>query len=233
MRRYFVIGGLALAGVACGGPLAPVAYWAGDGNANDSAAAHHGDLRGGAAFAPGIVDQAFSFDGVDDFVDLGSSAIFDFGSNDFTIDFWARWNSVDGEQVLIAKWDNRPSFGGVRKSGWTLTKLSDNILRLAVGSSGQEIRIARVPPGGITAGTWNHIAVARSSETATIYWNGDAFVSGSLGSIDPTPFPLLFGRRSDRRGFFHNGLIDEVRIYNGALRDQEVKARYDAGSSKL
>jgi len=49
----------------------PVGRWSGDGNANDSVDGNHGTLAGGATFAPGMVGQAFSFDGVDDLVFIG------------------------------------------------------------------------------------------------------------------------------------------------------------------
>ena len=39
-----------------------------DGDAQDSEGNNHGTLVGGTAFAPGIDDEAFSFDGIDDHV---------------------------------------------------------------------------------------------------------------------------------------------------------------------
>ena len=49
-------------------PLNLVSWWPGDGDAADIQGGNNGTLQGGAAFAPGMVDQAFSLDGVDDFV---------------------------------------------------------------------------------------------------------------------------------------------------------------------
>ncbi|MBI3415922.1 MAG: immunoglobulin domain-containing protein, partial [Verrucomicrobia bacterium] len=55
-------------------PTGLIAWWPGDGNANDLAGTNHGTLRNGAGFAPGIVGQAFALDGVDDFVSIPHAA---------------------------------------------------------------------------------------------------------------------------------------------------------------
>ena len=47
-------------------PAGLVHWWPGDGNADDIVGGNHGTLSSGAAFAQGMVGQAFSFDGVDD-----------------------------------------------------------------------------------------------------------------------------------------------------------------------
>src|SRR5262245_22638958 len=50
-----------------------VAWWPGDGNAQDVAGGNNGVLQNGTAFALGKVMQAFSFDGVDDEVSVADS----------------------------------------------------------------------------------------------------------------------------------------------------------------
>src|SRR6266571_630433 len=40
-----------------------VSWWSADGDASDVAGGNNGHLHSGAAFAPGVVGQAFSFDG--------------------------------------------------------------------------------------------------------------------------------------------------------------------------
>src|SRR5438132_1222 len=54
-------------------PAGMVSWWKAEGNANDSQGDNNGTI-GGATFAPGEVGQAFSFDGVDDYVDAGNPA---------------------------------------------------------------------------------------------------------------------------------------------------------------
>src|SRR5262245_17110647 len=52
-----------------------VSWWPGDGNANDIQRSNNGTLQNGAAFAPGYVGQAFSFDGINDYVSTGRQVI--------------------------------------------------------------------------------------------------------------------------------------------------------------
>ena len=49
-------------------PTGLVSWWPGDGNPNDIQDSNDGTLQNGVTFAAGKVGQAFSFDGVDDFV---------------------------------------------------------------------------------------------------------------------------------------------------------------------
>src|SRR6185295_2991399 len=68
-------------------PAGMVSWWAADNHALDIRGGSNGSLQNGATFAPGKVAQAFSFDGVDDYVDVqGSPAI---GAiNSITVEAW-------------------------------------------------------------------------------------------------------------------------------------------------
>src|SRR5947207_14775768 len=50
-----------------------IAYWPGDGSPVDVVGGHDGVLTNGATFAPGHVGDAFALDGIDDYVEVGSS----------------------------------------------------------------------------------------------------------------------------------------------------------------
>ena len=64
-----------------------VSWWPGDGNANDIQGSSNGTPLNGATFVPGKVDQAFSFDGVDNEISITHTSALDFGPNDsFTVD---------------------------------------------------------------------------------------------------------------------------------------------------
>ena len=65
----------ALAGAPTCVPAPPglVGWWAGEGNASDSAGTNNGALYGGMSFAAGEVGQAFSFDGSSGYVEMPAS----------------------------------------------------------------------------------------------------------------------------------------------------------------
>ena len=66
----------ALADVTTCAPAPPglVGWWAGEGNASDSAGTNNGALHGGMSFAAGEAGQAFNFNGSSGYVDMPASA---------------------------------------------------------------------------------------------------------------------------------------------------------------
>src|SRR6185436_20704214 len=68
-------------------PTNMISWWPGDGDADDIQGGNNGTPQNGAAFAPGKVGPAFSFDGVDDFVGVPNSANLNL-TEALTIDAW-------------------------------------------------------------------------------------------------------------------------------------------------
>ena len=83
------------------------------------------DVARDATFGDGWVDEAFLLDGNGDFIDVPDHPTLNVGTSDFTVDLWVRFDSTQGEQVLIEKFV-------ANDVGWTLTKLPDNTVRLAI-----------------------------------------------------------------------------------------------------
>ena len=102
-----VIGGIGVTGdvpTPIEPPPGMVSWWPGDGNASDIQDGNHGALVGGATYAPGKVGQAFSFDGVDDFVEMSSAVVPLTG--DFTIDLWAFPDGSQSNAMLVTQHPN-------------------------------------------------------------------------------------------------------------------------------
>ena len=93
-------------GVPIEPPPGMLAWWPGDGNANDIVGGNHGILKGDAAFAPGMVGRAFSLDGVGDYVEVAHNSNLDPGTSSFTIDAWIKTPSTsDDIQVVVSKYE--------------------------------------------------------------------------------------------------------------------------------
>src|SRR5438105_1812806 len=58
--------------------------------------------KGGATFAPGLVSEAFSFDGIDGYVSVPDDPVWDFGASEFTIDLWFNFNVVGDRNPFVA-----------------------------------------------------------------------------------------------------------------------------------
>src|SRR5262249_40248908 len=75
-------------------PRGLVAWWRADGNPKDSVGEHHGTLKGGVTFAPGVAGQAFRLDGATRYVEVPRSDLWGFGRRDFSIELWVQWRAL-------------------------------------------------------------------------------------------------------------------------------------------
>jgi WD40 repeat protein len=215
---------------APGKPLAGlVAWWRADGNAKDSVGRHHGTLKGGVTFTPGVAGQAFRLDGATRYVEVPGSDLWGFGRRDLSIELWVQFRAVtparnigDPNAVFIGCDEGN---GPGRGHKWFF----------AYGAGFLNVHISTDGKSGFYAKTdfspdvdqWYHLAVTRNRGTFTIYVNGMPRTSEKVDIIIPNPdAPLTIGQ-AENVGFF-SGLIDEVAIYDRALSPDEVKARWSA-----
>ena len=66
-----------------------VGWWPGDGNANDIKGGNNGTLENGVTFAPGMVDQAFYFNGDHAYVKVPKAPELDM-TDEVTVSFWMK-----------------------------------------------------------------------------------------------------------------------------------------------
>ncbi|MDD5287824.1 MAG: DUF2341 domain-containing protein [Dehalococcoidales bacterium] len=208
-----------------------ISWWPLDGNANDVVGENHGTLIG-ASFTSGRIGQGVRLDGIDDFVDFGQGPSLNFGTSDFSFGLWVNFAVTSGEQVIIEKYVETENAS--TRTGWSLTKLSNNNLRFGGVGGGTLAIILEATDPGITAGNWLHFALTRSGNTFTLYFNGTAIASGSAAStinVDSTA-SLKLGHRGnptdtpgsvDDRGFYLNGSVDDVKVFNRALTVSEIQ----------
>ena len=216
-------------------PSGMVSWWPGDGYANDITDGNDGTLKNGATYVPGKVDLAFSFDGLDDFVEIPDSDSLDTGTQ-FTIDAWFNTNDVDKidpgtgsptQTIIMYGYD--PEDGKNNP-----LSISDGKLSFVVRGYGLGFEDL-VGTTSVNNNTWYHAAVTYDGTTAKLYLNG-ALEDSKLSSMNMnTNSRVTIGRYQNPRYFnknFHfDGLIDEVEIFNRALPASEIQAIYDADST--
>src|SRR5438067_3305504 len=82
-----------------------IGWWPGDGNTKDLASGNTGLLKNGATFAAGEVNQGFSLDGTDDYVEIADAPEISL-TGPFTIDAWINTNVNTGSQhAIVEKYD--------------------------------------------------------------------------------------------------------------------------------
>lgn len=208
-------------------PSGLVGWWPGEGNTNDIVGLDNGTWVGSPAFAAGQAGQAFSFNGVDSFVDVAPG--YNAGTGDLTAELWYKANVSGTTQVLLVK----GLTGGI--SGYELFLHPDGLRWYLQETGGTAIDTVTTEPA---PNVWHHIAgvLDRSTDIAILYVDGVAVATqpASIGNID-TALNLGFGALTRQPGGtpvqFFNGLIDEVSIYNRALDATEIRSIFDAGSA--
>ncbi len=215
-------------------PSGLVSWWAAEGSALDSNGTNNGTLMNGATFAAGKTGQAFSFDGINDYVKIPKSPSLDVGGQ-VTIDFWMKADPSTpiGSQIagLVTS-----DFYGVEIGGSPLGV----ILFMSVNNG------ASFPatPGGLTfpAGEWHHVAATYDGSKLQMYLDGQpagspTLVSGAISPMRANSF-VTIGSEDGRTtcgdcigSRYFKGQIDEVDIFNRALSASEIAAIYAAGAN--
>jgi len=189
----------------------PVSIWRADGDATDAYDGNHGTLVGGVSYAAGKYGQAFSFDGTN-----GRVAVSDPESLVMTDEFTAAaWIYPTGAGIIVN-----------REGEYEIARFGDGSIQWAIKNSN---------PGwnwrstGLTAplNTWSHVAVTYDHGTVTGYLNGTAGTpyagAGTIGDLSPTMNNFWIGGR-EALSQYYRGLIDEVKMYNRALSEDEILA---------
>ncbi|HEX8189584.1 MAG TPA: LamG-like jellyroll fold domain-containing protein, partial [Pyrinomonadaceae bacterium] len=93
-------------------PAGAVAWFPGEGTAEDVQGGNHGTPQNGAYFTKGgRVGSAFLFDGVDDFVSVPASPSLNVGAGaGLTVEMWIKPSDPNGWQPLV-EWNNGGAFG--------------------------------------------------------------------------------------------------------------------------
>jgi glucose/arabinose dehydrogenase len=180
-----------------------------------------GTLVGGPAWTAGHSGTGLSFNGSAAYVDLGNPAALRF-TGSMTLSAWVKEaaNVVDDGQI-IAKSDDG--------SGWQLKSTPDTGVRtfgVAVAGSGGTAQ--RYSTTVRSLNVWYHVTGVydASARTLNIYVNGaldNGVLSGTVpGSIVGSTVNANIGRRTG--GFYINGVVDDVRVYDHALTLAEIQA---------
>lgn len=213
-------------------PSGLVGWWPGDGDADDIWSENHGTLMNGATFAAGKVGQAFSFDGVDDYVQIPYDASFNLSN--FTLQAWVKFPQTSYATII-----GRPQ-GGNSTDGFSFFRLdmtSDNKIGGGVQGEGSAYTVSvSTAPTTFNDGEWHLCTFVRDVDAGgngeiRIYVDAYApwsYSDSSPGDMEHNLKGITIGSYDGSTSFF-KGLIDEVAIWNRALSADEILAIFNAG----
>ncbi len=202
-----------------------VAHWAFDEGEGDTAYDssgndNHGALQGNPQWVDGQISKGLQFDGVDDFVEIPHSDDFTFSAPDsYTVAAWVNVTSLPGQWTgIVAK--SRDTAGDDWYGLWTTPS---NQWHFVGGGDGSR----RLDYGTVTTG-WHHLVGVYDADAATLKLYEDGWLLGQNSATIVTigAGDLWIGGAKGVIEYL-NGAVDDVRIYDRALSDEDVVALFN------
>lgn len=198
---------------------------------------NNGIIEGEPIVVEGKIEEALEFDGVDDRVEVPHDPSIDFPGMPFSIELWFKGNpgTIADDHRIFCK-----GFGGGHGKRYEF-EMEDGV-SFILDDNATKTKLT-YPEGStdISDEKWHHWALVRDMDKGMvrIYLDGEEVAAGnddtgddisnenslwftSQDPDDPTGTP---GRRVP-------GIMDEFRIYNRALSEQEVQKNYGVLSNR-
>jgi glucose/arabinose dehydrogenase/PKD repeat protein len=183
--------------------------------ANDSSPAkNNGTINGPVSTASGRFGRALSFDGVNDRVDVPDSSSLDLTTG-MTLEAWVKPTTISGWRTAILKERGTTDLDYALYASNGSRPRVENYTGVETGTNGT---------AGLPLNAWTHLAATYDGANLRLYVNGALVATkAASGPMPNTANPLRIGGNAIWGEYF-SGLIDEVRVYNRALSEAEVKA---------
>jgi hypothetical protein len=169
-------------------------------------------------------NNALSFDGSGDYVDLGDQLDI---TGDFTISAYINIENSETVHTIYAKSDETYSSSGAVKG--YMFHVYNGVLKLGYRLSNGEDFGAVSSETTIEYNQWYNVAVTRSNNDIQLFIDGESVGSGTFsGDITfPDGVNTYIGRwwngGTGYTGYYYVGLIDEVAIWNTARTQSEIQ----------
>lgn len=196
-----------------------IAYYPFNGNANDASGNNNNGVVNGASLTTdrfGNPNSAYYFDGISNFINSSFPAI----SNKVTISFWF---------FTTAGYTNGPNFMETSSQFCSINQTNGSIDFAQNFSTGNYY---------VNSGTfnplnnWHNVVMKSANDTISLYIDG-VFKNFTIPTGTLTPIStLLLGKRPNNTGYY-NGKLDDIRIYNRILYQNEISSLFQEGTTGI
>jgi len=161
-------------------------------------------------------NYALSLDGDGDHLLIGNYP--SLAPQNFTLEAWFNPKNIMGESHLISRYEDDV---GTERSFEILILADGKIRYQAVNNSGIGIEFDR---GLVVVNEWQHVAMTLDGEKLKGYLNGELVGEADFtGTLNQPDIPFIIGASRSGTGYFFDGLIDEVRVWDFARTDTEIQ----------
>ena len=225
-----------------------ISWWKGDGDATDHMGNNNGTLQNGASNTLGLVNDAFSFNGNNQYVLVGSPVPTTLQlQNQLTLQAWIYVSSLPVDNgngalgLIVGSQHDGGPFGGAtifydgRVNPDGVVGAPAGHIHMNIGDSSGNGHatntLTQVPMN-----QWVLItATATAGNPFQIYYNGVLQPSATTqstwnGTVEYTGSWFAIGQEVNQNRPF-NGLIDEVQVFNTALTPTQILGVYHAGNA--
>jgi len=215
-------------------PANIAAWWPGTlGTATDIARGNSGFMTD-VTIVPGMVDEAFGFNGASSQINVPDSPGLDL-TGDYTLEFWVNPNALQNPFANLVRKEDPTSPGGfgIEMDGTPNSNFYYAGWKSAGSAPGNECW--STAGFQLTPGVWQHLAVVKSNVTRWVYINGALVASatcvGTTNAVAANNAPLQFGAWNGRTNSFWNGTLDEMALYYKAFSLSDIQDIVLSGSA--
>jgi hypothetical protein len=210
-----------------------VGYWKMDegygsvaNNSGSGGSAINGTISGATWTNNGKFGKALSFDGSNDYIYKTDSISSPLDVTNITLSAWIYPTIIDNQERMIFE----KSYG----DGWEFSVDQSGLKVNAKHGGVYESSFMNTNNNGIiVANRWQHVAWTYDGLVTKLFVNGNVVQTlNKTGDLAVNNGNLYISSRGGGYGFFQ-GIIDEPKIYNAALSDEEIKIDYNKGQAMV
>ncbi|MCP3682294.1 MAG: hypothetical protein GY861_06350 [bacterium] len=203
-------------------------FWSFDENdgviaADNSTYGNDADLLYGAAWTDGQFGSSGRFDGINDYVNAGNEPEYPVATQNFTIEGWYKTdgNLVDSYGLLFGRYNGF--------NGYMTSFEPDGRVVVTIKTDTDTYQVKSAPI--FNDNQWHHVAYVHDAARKRAYIHLDGGTPSAVfytGTPVDCACPFNIGGIAYNNSF--NGSIDEVKVWNRALSQEEIEASYDASA---
>ena len=163
-----------------------------------------GNLLSGGPITGMSNKYSFNFDGSNDYLQIDDDALA--GKSQGTISFWTKTSGTGSQAIL-----------GYHRDQWSI-RFNKTTMFLGIGGT------TVTASSSLDNSDWGFHTITFNSGTAKFYKDGALYDTDTSfsGSFPANTNGIFVGKRNHASGYYYNGLIDEVSIWDVALSDSDV-----------
>ena len=206
-----------------------VAYWDFDEGSGttimDSSGNNNMGTLSGTSWATGYYQSALEFNGSSSYANIPISPSLDIGGSAVSISVWLKLDLLP----TAIPGTFGPVFDSDQDAYILYLDKANAELRFKVKDNDIDVERPGIPESLLITGNWIHVAGVYNGDEAMIYLNGelvDYHINIFLDNLLTGQVPQL----GQNGGYYYDGSIDELKIYDRALSRSEVRSIYQGHS---